>query len=376
MNNSHNDPQIDRGTENSLEVDVHSLDSLAQHRFGSLGDGCEVAGRANVGDTNSSAEADRLRKVISNVLLTEADAIYSVVEKTEEDLSVAVKLIHDSKGSLIVSGVGKSGHISRKIASTFRSLGKLAVFLHASEASHGDLGMISEESVVLVLSNSGETTELSDLLAYCSEHSIPMISITASKTSTLGKSSTVTIAHGKVAEACVNGLAPTTSTTVALALGDSLAVGVSFLSDIKPQDFRRYHPGGKLGARLLKVADIMPAGDALPIVAPSAPMQEVVIEMSRKGFGTAIVCEGERAIGVITDGDMRRNVDQLWQSCAENLILGPPKAISEDMIVTDGLSIMNAEAITSVIVTDADGQLRGLLHVHDCLRVSVGQEAE
>jgi len=327
----------------------------------------------HVQNCTAEQKADRLKAVMSNVLLTEAAAVQAAADKTAEALPAAVSLIHKSKGSLIVSGVGKSGHIGHKIASTFRSLGKQAAFLHAAEASHGDLGIVSDKSVVLVLSNSGETTELSDLLAYCAEYSIPVISITALETSTLGKTSTITIAHGRLEEACVNGLAPTSSTTVALALGDALAVGVSVLGGIKPQDFRRYHPGGKLGARLLKVSDIMHTGGALPIVKPSAPMKDVVIEMSSKGFGTAIVCDGETSIGVITDGDMRRNADRLWQLCAADLSLGKPRMIRPETTAAEGLRIMNAEGITSVIVVAENGDLCGLLHIHDCLRAGVDQ---
>ena len=323
--------------------------------------------------TTNPKEQYALERVLTEVLMTEADAIRSVIDKTRVSLVEAVSLIHASKGPLIVSGVGKSGHIARKIASTFRSLGKRAAFLHAAEASHGDLGIIHDDSVVLVLSNSGETTELSDLLAYCREYAVPVISITATSTSTLGKTSRVVMAHGKVTEACVNGLAPTTSTTVALALGDALAVGVSLLSDIQPQDFRRYHPGGKLGSRLLKAGDLMHSDNALPIVTPSSPIQEVVIEMSQKGFGTAIICAGAEPVGIITDGDMRRNADRLWQLCASDLSLGKPRMIRPETTAAEGLRIMNAEGITSVIVVAENGDLCGLLHIHDCLRAGVDQ---
>lgn len=316
---------------------------------------------------------DVLDCILTQVLVSEADAIQSAINPTRESLASAVNLIFASTGPLIVSGVGKSGHIARKIASTFRSLGKRSAFLHAAEASHGDLGIIHDDSVVLLLSNSGETTELSDLLAYCSEYSIPVVSITASASSTLGRSSKICIAHCKVKEACVNGLAPTTSTTVALALGDALAVGVSHLSGISPLDFRRYHPGGKLGARLLKVKELMHTGSALPIVAPTTPMQEVVLEMSHKGFGTAIVCDGERPIGVITDGDMRRNIERLWQSLAGDLILGQPLTIRPEENAASGLQIMHKHGVTSIIVVDSFGDLNGLLHIHDCLRAGVDQ---
>lgn len=314
-----------------------------------------------------------LEQVLTHVLVSEAEAIHSTIAKTRENLVEAVHLIFRSNGPLIVSGVGKSGHIARKIASTFRSLGKRAAFLHAAEASHGDLGIIHDDSVVLVLSNSGETTELSDLLAYCREYSIRVVSITASEDSTLGRSSQVCIAHGKVDEACVNGLAPTTSTTVALALGDALAVGVSHLSNITPLDFRRYHPGGKLGARLLRVKDLMHTGSALPIVARTTPMQEVVLEMSRKSFGVAIVCEGSKSIGVITDGDMRRSIERLWQSTAGELIAGQPLTVQPEQSANSALRLMNERGVTSIIVVEDAGDLRGLLHIHDCLRAGVDQ---
>lgn len=314
-----------------------------------------------------------LEDVLSQALTLEAEAIQSAFSKTKDELSEAVRLIFASQGPLIVSGVGKSGHIARKIASTFCSLGKRAAFLHASEASHGDLGIIHDDSVVLVLSNSGETTELSDLLVYSKEYSIPLISITGSKLSTLGKSSQVAIEYGKVVEACVNGLAPTTSTTVALALGDALAVGVSHLSNITPLDFRRYHPGGKLGARLFKVEDLMQTGDALPIVTGPTSMQDVILTMSGKGFGTAIVCEGGRPIGAITDGDMRRNIDRLWQSSANDLISGPPSTIEPKATAASALQLMYQEGITSIVVVDEGGRLAGLLHIHDCLRAGVDQ---
>lgn len=321
----------------------------------------------------SVSNEDTLERIITNVLASEANAIHAVIDETRESLAAAINLIFQSSGPLIVSGVGKSGHIARKIASTFRSLGKRAAFLHAAEASHGDLGIIHYDSVVLVLSNSGETTELSDLLAYCREYSIPAVSITGSEDSTLGRSSQVCIAFGKLDEVCVNGLAPTTSTTVALALGDALAVGWSHLSNITPLDFRRYHPGGKLGARLLKVKELMHTGAALPIVAPKTPMQDVILEMSRKGFGTAIVCDGNRPIGIITDGDMRRGITRLWQSTAGELIGDQPLTILPEQNATSALRLMNERGVTSIIVVEETGDLKGLLHIHDCLRAGIDQ---
>lgn len=319
----------------------------------------------------SASDANTLERIITNVLVSEADAIHAVIDETRESLAAAINLIFQSSGPLIVSGVGKSGHIARKMASTFRSLGKRAAFLHAAEAGHGDLGIIHDDSVVLVLSNSGETTELSDLLAYCRDYSIPVVSITGSEDSTLGRSSQVCIAFGKLDEACVNGLAPTTSTTVTLALGDALAVGWSHLSNITPLDFRRYHPGGKLGARLLRVKDLMHTGAALPLVSPDMPMREVVITMSAKGFGVAVVADGEEVVGIITDGDMRRNADRLWEAKAGDLTLGPPQTVAPDMLATQALERMSAQTITCLIVrNELDGQL-GLLHIHDCVRAGL-----
>ncbi|MDO6591197.1 KpsF/GutQ family sugar-phosphate isomerase [Loktanella sp. D2R18] len=271
---------------------------------------------------DQEAKPHNLFDVVHKALEIEASALLALRRSPPAQLCDAAQLIHTVRGPLVIAGVGKSGHIAQKISATFRSLGKQSIFLHAAEASHGDLGAIATDSVVLVISNSGETAELGDLLAYCAKYRVPVIGITADAQSTLGKASQIVIPHGKLKEACLHGLAPTTSTTVALAIGDALAVGVSHLSNIAPHDFRRYHPGGKLGAQLLKAEDLMHRGDALPIVAPDAKMQDVVITMSSKGFGAAIVCEDDVLIGLITDGDMRRNVNRLWQSCAKDLVLG------------------------------------------------------
>ena len=322
------------------------------------------------------AGPDTLETVIRKALRTEAEALAKLCGSPPDDLFLAAELIHLSTGPVIVAGVGKSGHIGCKIASTMRSLGQRATFLHAAEASHGDLGMIHRDSVVVVLSNSGETSELMDLLAYCRANRIPIVSITATRDSTLGRASQFVIAHGRLEEACVHGLAPTTSTTVALALGDALAVGISHLSRVEPKDFHRYHPGGKLGAGLTTVGDIMHTGKSLPVVAPSDPMQEVVITMSAKGFGAAIVCDGPRILGMITDGDMRRNVDRLWMSSASDLILGQPKTVAPETTIPTAVKLMNGEGITSVVVAGEDGALLGLLHIHDCLRTGLGRTTE
>lgn len=314
-----------------------------------------------------SSDSEEAHVVARKVLLQEVKAIISYLDKEDPALNAAVDLIFKSRGPLIVSGIGKSGHIARKIASTFRSLGKPAAFLHAAEASHGDLGIIQPGSVVLVLSNSGETSELGDLLHYCRTQGIDLIGLTGREDSTLARVSTVAIAYGKVAEACVNGLAPTTSTTLSLAIGDALAVATSFLMKTAPEDFRQYHPGGKLGSRLLTASDIMKTGASLPLVREDDDMSEVVIVMSEKSLGTAVVLRQGRAEGVITDGDMRRHISNLWKCKAGDIATYTPVSVSADCLVSDAIDLMNAQGITVCFVRDDDGVFLGLLHLHDCL---------
>ena len=312
-----------------------------------------------------------IEAIYRDALLCEASAITDYATTVGPEVSAALDLIHSSRGPLIVAGIGKSGHIARKIASTFRSIGKPAIFLHAAEASHGDLGLVHPDSVVLILSNSGETSELSDLIHYCDAHNIPTIALTSAADSTLARSATVALVYGPTKEVCPNGLAPTTSTTLSLAIGDALAVGVTRLLGTLPEDFRRYHPGGKLGARLVRAADLMHRGDALPTVTPDAPMAEVVIEMSAKALGVAIIVDGGVAKGIVTDGDMRRKIDTLWQSTASQIGTSRPIAIGADTLATEAVEVMTLHGITSCLIEDEDGQLVGLLHIHDCLRTGL-----
>lgn len=310
----------------------------------------------------------RLVDVVRSVLRAEAEAIAGLSDDAIRACTEAVGVIHRSKGPLIVAGIGKSGHIGRKIASTFRSLGKPAIFLHAAEASHGDLGLVQQGSVVLVLSNSGETTELSDLLHYCATHTIPVIALTGRSDCTLARAGDIAIVYGPVKEVCRTGLAPTTSTTLSLAIGDALAVGVSALLGTAPEDFRRYHPGGKLGARLLRVRDLMRRGNQLPIVHPDALMSEVVVAMSEKSLGVAVVVAQGKIFGIVTDGDMRRNAARLWDVTARDIATATPVVVDEEQLVLDAVELMTRQAITTCIVADAEGGLKGLLHIHDCLR--------
>lgn len=320
---------------------------------------------------NTEDVESKLLSTCKNAIQAEGRAIIDFAEQLSAEFAQAVDLMAKSPGHVVVAGIGKSGHIARKIASTLRSIGKPSVFLHASEASHGDLGLVGQNSTCLVFSNSGETSELSDLIFYCEAHKIPIIAVTASCESTLGKCAKFTIAYGKVQEVCPNGLAPTTSTTLSLAIGDGIAVGISEILGTTPDDFRRYHPGGKLGAKLLRVRDLMHVGDALPLVQADTPMDEVVVTMSEKGFGIAIVQSDNDVIGVITDGDMRRRVGQLWTSLAKDMILGKPLTITEDSYVFEALDLMTAKSVTCLIVENESTGFSGIVHIHDCLRASV-----
>ncbi len=324
--------------------------------------------------TMSSEITDaQLTDICRKAMVDEANAILDFAQRANGDMVAAVRLIHRARGPLIVAGIGKSGHVAGKIASTFRSEGQSAIYLHPGEASHGDLGLIEPESPVLILSNSGETSELGDLIHYCRTHGNPMIAMTAERTSTLAKAADVTIAHGKVVEVCPNGLAPTTSTTLALAIGDALAVGVTHLMGTMPEDFRRYHPGGKLGARLLTVRHLMHTGDALPFVSPDAEMSETVAVMAEKALGVALIWDGQNVTGIVTDGDMRRHAKDLWGAKAGDIATPDPAWIGADALASEALAFMTetGRGITSCVVREEDGTFAGFLHVHDCLRAGV-----
>lgn len=313
-----------------------------------------------------------LTQVGRSALQLEAAAIKTFADNLGGEFVRAVELLCQPEGRTIVTGIGKSGHVARKIASTLSSIGRPAFFVHPSEASHGDLGMIVDGDVMVALSKSGESTELSDMVSYCQASGIPMIALVGDKDSTLARHARVVLAYGNVPEVCAIGMAPTTSTTLAMAIGDALAVGVMSVLGTTAAHFRKWHPGGKLGAALLTVSDIMHRGDAVPFVSPSMLMQEVVIVMSAKGFGVAVVRDEDGAVlGVITDGDMRRHAQVLWQSRAGDLVTGRPLSIASGILASEALAIMTERKVTSLIVEDAPGGDIGLLHIHDCLRAGL-----
>lgn len=311
------------------------------------------------------------------VIRIEADALTRLEQSLDGEFDRAVELLLEARGRVIVSGMGKSGHIARKIAATLASTGTPAHFVHPAEASHGDLGMMAQGDVVLVLSNSGETPELADLVAYTRRFAIPLIGVASRPESTLLRQSDVALVLPPAEEACGTGIVPTTSTTMTLALGDALAVALMEHRAFTPEHFREFHPGGKLGARLSKVRDLMHKGDALPLVGLDTPMSDTLIEISQKGFGVAGVCNPDGTLaGIITDGDLRRKMDGLLDHSAGEVMTTRPRTIGPDALAEEGVALMTLPTpkITCLFVVEpgADPVPLGLLHIHDCLRVGLG----
>ena len=309
--------------------------------------------------------------VFRDVIAQEARAVQLLDQVDAGQIAAAMDILRALKGRLIVSGMGKSGHIGRKIAATFASTGTPAQFVHPAEASHGDLGMIQPGDAILAISNSGETSELADLLTHSGRYQIPLIAITKKADSTLARHADSVLVLPDVPEACSIGMAPTTSTTCSLVIGDALAVALMTARQFARETFLTYHPGGKLGAQLLSVAALMHSGDALPIVAPADSMEHGILEMTQKGFGIAAVCEQGRLTGVITDGDLRRHLNGLMAKSVAEVASRTPKSIHPDALASEALGIMNGSKISALCVTDAQGQLVGLIHIHDCLRAGV-----
>ena len=307
------------------------------------------------------------------VLRLEADGLIALAGSLNDAFARAVDLIEGATGRVIVTGMGKSGHVARKIAATLASTGQPAYFVHPGEASHGDLGMITRDDPIVALSNSGETKELADIIAYAKRFAIPLIGITGRAASALADAADVALVlPEQVKEACPMGLAPTTSTTVMLALGDALAVALLERKGFSPDDFHVFHPGGKLGDQLLKVADVMHGGDAMPLVGPKTPMSEALIEMTAKRFGcVGIVGDDGWLAGIVTDGDLRRHMSaNLLDRPAGEVMTTGAKTVRPGALATEALRLMNAGAITTLFVVD-DGRPVGIVHIHDCLRAGV-----
>ncbi len=308
------------------------------------------------------------QKVLNNAI----SAIQKLKVGLDNTFIKAVDLISLTKGRVIISGMGKSGHIGRKIAATLASTGTPSFFIHPSEASHGDLGMIMHDDLILALSNSGESAELNDIVAYSKRYDIPLVSITSKTTSTLSEAATVSLTIPEFKEACPHGLAPTTSTTSMLALGDAIAITLLERTKFSPEQFHLLHPGGKLGQQLLKVSDLMHKSNELPIVSSKMKMSEAIIVMTAKHFGClGVIDEDGYLKGVITDGDLRRNMQNgLLNLRTAEIMTFPFKTIDPNALAGEGLNIMNIHSITNLFVT-IKGKPVGLLHVHDCLRAGL-----
>ena len=304
------------------------------------------------------------------VLTTEAQALTLLADHMPADFTAVVQLILATRGRVIVSGIGKSGHIGRKIAATLASTGTPSFFVHASEASHGDLGMITPDDICILISNSGETQELGDILAHTRRFSIPLVAISSRAGSTLMQAADHELLLPPAPEACPMGMAPTTSTTLTLALGDALAVALMEQRNFQPDQFRTFHPGGKLGAQLATVAQLMHGAQDLPLVDIDAPMDQVLLEMTSKGFGTTGVVQDGKLAGIVSDGDLRRNMQRLMDSRAGGVATLSPVTVPPDMLAAQALALMNTRKISTLFVVENDTPI-GILHLHDLLRAGV-----
>ncbi|MDZ7908620.1 MAG: KpsF/GutQ family sugar-phosphate isomerase [Gemmobacter sp.] len=310
--------------------------------------------------------------VARRVIELEAQSLLTFAADLPEDFTAAINLILGTKGRLVISGMGKSGHIGHKIAATLASTGTPSFFVHPAEASHGDLGMVTPEDICLMISNSGETSELGDLIAHCLRFSIPIIGISKRRDSTLMRAATLRLTLPDLPEACSIGMAPTTSTTLTLALGDALAVALMEQRSFKPEHFRTYHPGGKLGARLASAMQLMHGPEALPLVPATTPMAEVILVMTARGFGVAGVTDAEgRLTGVISDGDLRRKMIGLMDHVASDVATRDPVTITATTPAAEALAIMNQRKIGALFILADDRKPLGILHIHDCLRAGV-----
>ena len=323
-----------------------------------------------------SFDPDRALRLARQTLDIEAAAVLGLQRRLGADFVRAVPLLLALRGRVVVMGMGKSGHIGRKIAATLASTGTPAMFVHPAEARHGDLGMIQPQDAVLAISNSGESEELTAILPLVKRLGAPLLAITGNLESTLARYADVTLDSGVEKEACPLNLAPTASTTAQLALGDALALALLDARGFRAEDFARSHPGGSLGRRLLtRVADVMRAGDAVPRVGPEAGFSELMREMTRKGLGAAAVAQGDgRVLGIFTDGDLRRLVEtgrDLRALTARDVMHASPRSIGDAALAAEAAELMEQHRITVLLVLDADGRLIGAVSSNDLMRAKV-----
>jgi len=332
---------------------------------------------------NSQSDGSSLRRIIDNetpelvvarrVLRQEIAGLEALAAELGAAFAEAVETLASIAGRVTVTGMGKSGHVARKMASTLASTGTSAQFVHPAEASHGDLGMIVAGDAVVALSNSGDTSDLAHILEHARRFRLPIIAITSGAKSALAEAADVTLLLPAAAEACPMGLAPTTSSTMMMVLGDALAVALLERKGFSADDFQRLHPGGQLGRRLLKVTDIMHEGPAVPLVTGETAMTEAILTMTAKSFGCVGITDRDgRLAGVVTDGDLRRHMgDRLLRSTVTQVMSPRPKTIRPQALAAEALAVMNEHTITSLFVVDGKGKPLGILHIHDCLRAGV-----
>jgi len=324
------------------------------------------------GDARDQALIERAIRTLD----IERDGIAALADALARNLRApfvaAVEAVGSAAGRVIVSGIGKSGHVGRKIAATLASTGTPAFFLHPSEASHGDLGMVTPDDVLLVLSWSGESPELKDLIDYSRRFKVPLLAMTSRPESALGQAADIVLPLPGVAEACPHGLAPTTSTTMQLVLGDALSLALLEWRGFTAEDFRSIHPGGQLGARLKFVRDLMHTGERVPLAGPDTPMSEALVIMTEKSLGClGVVGEAGRLVGVITDGDLRRNMGAgLLAARAADVMTRSPKSVPPTMLAAEALELLNASQITSLFVLQESRPV-GVVHIHDFLRAGI-----
>ena len=320
---------------------------------------------------------DSITDIAKKVLKTEAEAINALVEKLGSNFEKTVEIIYQSKGRVVVTGMGKSGLVGKKIAATLTSTGTPAFFLHPAEATHGDLGMVTSDDVIIAISNSGETEEIIELVPFLKRFNVHLISVTGNPESSLSKAADVTLDVSVKEEAYPLGIVPTASTTATMAMGDALAIALLMKRGFKEQDFALFHPGGRIGKKFfIKVKDLMHTGEEIPKVTKRTPMSKTVIEMSSKRLGHTIVLDDNgRLTGVVTDGDLRRGIEKwggkLFEMTAGEVMTKSPKTVSEEELAAKALSIMESYSITALVVPDKNGKVVGIIHLHDILRQGI-----
>ena len=314
--------------------------------------------------------AQQIIRIAKKVINTEINGLMTLSKKIGKDFVKAINILKKTNGKIVVTGVGKSGIIAKKIASTLSSTGSPAQFIHSTEASHGDLGMINKKDTVLAFTFSGKTTELNDIFIYSKEKKIPLIIVTGKSNSNLENIATICIEISNLKEACPLNLAPTTSTTAMLALGDAIAVSLMISGKFTKKNFYSYHPGGQLGKKLLLVKNVMHSGKKLPLIRENVPMTTAIIEMTKKRFGClGVISKSNKLLGIITDGDLRRHMGNgILEKKTSYIMTKKPKTVDQNIFAIEALEIMKKNKITQVFVTKNNKPI-GILHIHDCIEL-------